>query len=176
MINVGVGSDSRATSFQLRTEGDCYLAARNGFALDRAGGSFSRLGCRSSATRLDRMEGSAAELIVGNKCTGVAAESNEAPVIHSLFHTSLFRPALSTLILGIIQAVVLTSAGNGQSQSCKGLAIWPCFPEPTGRHGMKAVPSSLIRAPRTAAESGIEFVNPVRSRVRPGREHRSIEE
>jgi hypothetical protein len=33
-------------------------------------------------------------------------EPNEVRVIHSLFHAILFRPGLSTLILGIIQAVV----------------------------------------------------------------------
>ena len=32
-------------------------------------------------------------------------EPNEVPVIHSLFNTRLFRPTLSTHILGIIQAV-----------------------------------------------------------------------
>jgi hypothetical protein len=35
-----------------------------------------------------------------------ALEPSEVPVIHALFHANLFRPGLSTLILGIIQAVM----------------------------------------------------------------------
>lgn len=49
-------------------------------------------------------------------------EPNEVRVIHALFHAMLFRPALSTHILGIIQAVV------------------------------RAVSRSLMRAPRRVAK------------------------
>ncbi len=38
--------------------------------------------------------------------TAKSLEPNEVPVIHALFHAILFRPGLSTLILGIIQAVM----------------------------------------------------------------------
>jgi len=38
--------------------------------------------------------------------SAMTLEPNEVRVIHALFHAMLFRPALSTHILGIIQAVV----------------------------------------------------------------------
>jgi len=37
--------------------------------------------------------------------SGMTLEPNEVRVIHALFYAILFRPVLSTLILGIIQAV-----------------------------------------------------------------------
>jgi hypothetical protein len=84
-----------------------------------------------------------------------SVEPNEAPVIHSLFHTTLFRPILSTLILGIIQAVErlpkmlvrarnrfgpVREAGNERFRSSFGLE---------GN-------AQADRALRTGAESGIE--------------------
>jgi hypothetical protein len=38
--------------------------------------------------------------------SAMTLEPNEVRVIHALFHAILFRPGLSTHILGIIQAVV----------------------------------------------------------------------
>ena len=38
--------------------------------------------------------------------SGMTLEPNEVRVIHALFNAILFRPGLSTHILGIIQAVV----------------------------------------------------------------------
>jgi hypothetical protein len=46
-----------------------------------------------------------ADLFALEVMLGKSMEPNEVPLIHSLFHGGVFRPALSTHILGIIQAV-----------------------------------------------------------------------
>ena len=55
--------------------------------------------------RVRRMRERAGSVCTGSVAMSNSMEPNEVPVIHSLFHTRVFRPTLSTHILGIIQAV-----------------------------------------------------------------------